>query len=204
MFILHFIITNTFSTYIDGDLLEDDGSFSFEIAPPEWMRDRGQFELTDVFVMDNAGNISEIKFLFCFYSHILFEDADAGNEWNRFYTNVIDDDENEIYFNLDNVLTRNNGHIYFDDTIGAIANFTDEIITFEGISVDPRTIFNSNTSIFDIPDEVFVVTEFEKDLRFEGTLADDFIVIGSIDGLEKVQIYWSPGDDQINADEPMA
>ena len=50
---------------------------------------------------------------------------------------------------------RNNGHIYFEDTLGAIANFTNEIITFEGVSVAPKTIFNSNTSIFDIPDEVF-------------------------------------------------
>ena len=40
MFILDLM---TFSSYIDGDLLEDDGSFSFEIAPPEWARDYGQF-----------------------------------------------------------------------------------------------------------------------------------------------------------------
>ena len=68
MFILILKIT-VLSSYIDGDLLEDDGSFSFEIAPPEWMRDRGQIELTDAFVMDNAGNTSAYSlspYIFCF------------------------------------------------------------------------------------------------------------------------------------------
>ena len=47
--------------------------------------------------MDNAGNISETNTSAS--STYTFEDAatSIGNKWNRFYTNVIDDDENEIY-----------------------------------------------------------------------------------------------------------
>ena len=75
---------NSFSSYIDGDLLEDDGSFSFEIAPPEWARDDGQFTILHAFAMDNAGNKSERNHSDSTY---IFEDAPNyhGNEWNRFY-----------------------------------------------------------------------------------------------------------------------
>jgi hypothetical protein len=169
---------------ISSEAIAEDGSFSFEYVPHKWLWDEGSGEmvLRGAFAMDTSGNESDLYASDPdgFAPYYVFSEepeiyAENPYEWNS---------GNDLFFFLDraDIATyyEESEVINLDGSPGAYANFSNNEITYNGVTVPSNTILNVDGTTYQIPAEFSGKNSYDYDVEIFSTFGNDYVNVEDI------------------------
>ena len=104
---------------------------------------------------------------------------------------------NDLFFFLDKANissgTQNAEVINLDGSPGAYANFSNNVISYNGVTIPSNTILNVDGTTFQIPTEFSDKNSYDYDVEINSTFGNDFINVEGINN--DISFRWSPGND---------